>query len=147
MLLRASVLASAPGPRFVVQGTAGSYVKHHLDPQEARLAGGETGAGEFWDQEPRERWGTLTRATDAGTQSETLPTEAGDYRLFYANVRDAIRGTAPLAVTPEQALDVMRLLELAAESSRQGRTLDGTGTAGDRMRLEKASGTSRSARS
>ena len=43
VLLRASVLASAPGPRFVVQGTAGSYVKYHLDPQEARLAGAETG--------------------------------------------------------------------------------------------------------
>ena len=123
VLLRASVLASAPGPRFVVRGTAGSYVKYHLDPQEARLADGGSSAGEFWDQEPRERWGTLTRATDAGTQSQALPTEAGDYRLFYANLRDAIRGTAPLAVTPEQALDVMRLLELAAESSRQRRTL------------------------
>jgi predicted dehydrogenase len=123
VLLRSSMLASAPGPRFVVQGTGGSYVKYHLDPQEARLAAGDASGGRFFEQEPRERWGTLTLAAETGMVSETLPTEAGDYRLFYANVRDAIRGTAALAVTPGQALDVIRLLELAAESSRQRRTL------------------------
>ena len=96
VVLRSTMLATAPGPRFVVQGTAGSYVKYHLDPQEARLAVGDP-ANRFWEQEPRERWGTLSRATGGGVESETLPTEAGDYRLYYANVRDAIRGTAPLA--------------------------------------------------
>jgi scyllo-inositol 2-dehydrogenase (NADP+) len=122
--LRSTMLASAPGPRFVVQGTAGSYVKYHLDPQEARLAAADGGTAPFWDQEHRERWGTLSLATEDGSIStEALPTEAGDYRLFYENVRDAIRGTATLAVRPEEALDVIRLLELASESSRQGRTL------------------------
>jgi scyllo-inositol 2-dehydrogenase (NADP+) len=123
VVLRASMLAAAPGPRFVVQGTQGSYVKYHLDPQEARLAAGDASAGRYWDQEPREWWGTLTRQTDSGLESHLLPTEAGDYRRFYGNVRDAVRGTAPLAVTPEQALDVIRLLELVHESSRCARTL------------------------
>jgi len=123
-LLRATMLASAPGPRFVLQGTAGSYVKYHLDPQEARLAAGAAEGTAFFDQEPRERWGTLARATENGVVSEVLPTETGDYRGFYANVRDAIRGTASLAVTPEQALDAIRLLELAVESSRKRRTLN-----------------------
>jgi scyllo-inositol 2-dehydrogenase (NADP+) len=122
VLLRSSMLASAPGPRFVVRGTSGSYVKYHLDPQEAQLAAGGAD-GRFWEQEPRERWGTLTRSAGAGTASEVLPTEAGDYRGFYVNVRDAIRGTAALSVTAEQALDVIRLLELARESSSQRRTL------------------------
>jgi predicted dehydrogenase len=43
----------------------------------------------------------------------------GDYRQYYANVRDAILGKAPLAVTPESTLKVMRALELAIESSRK----------------------------
>jgi scyllo-inositol 2-dehydrogenase (NADP+) len=121
--LGASMLASAPGPRFVLQGTTGSYVKYHLDPQEARLAAGGSDRSPFWEQEPRERWGTLTRATVDGTESEPLPSEAGDYRGFYANVRDAIRGTASLAVTPEQALAVLRLIECARASSTERRTL------------------------
>jgi len=52
-----------------------------------------------------------------------VKTEPGDYRGFYANVRDAILGVAPLAVTPEDGFRVIRLLELARESSTQGRTL------------------------
>jgi predicted dehydrogenase len=50
-------------------------------------------------------------------------TDPGDYRGFYANVRDAILGTAPLAVTPEDGYRTIRLLELARESSTAARTL------------------------
>jgi predicted dehydrogenase len=49
--------------------------------------------------------------------SKPVPTKAGDYRGYYANIHDAISGKAPLAVTPEQATQVIRMLELAAESS------------------------------
>ena len=49
--------------------------------------------------------------------SKPVPTQAGDYRGYYANIRDAILGTKPLAVTPEQATRVIRMLELAQESS------------------------------
>jgi hypothetical protein len=41
----------------------------------------------------------------------------GDWRDFYANVRDAILGKAKLQVTPEQALRVMVGLGLVRESS------------------------------
>jgi scyllo-inositol 2-dehydrogenase (NADP+) len=43
----------------------------------------------------------------------------GDWRDFYANVRDAILGKAALQVTPEQALRVMAGLELVGESSER----------------------------
>jgi predicted dehydrogenase len=120
--LGATMLAAQRGPRFVVNGTAGSYVKYHLDPQEERLSHGETTADAFSTPEPREWWGTLT-GPSPGEPAEKVPTAAGDYRRFYENVRDAIRGVTPLEVTPQQALDVVRILELARESSRAGRTL------------------------
>ena len=50
-------------------------------------------------------------------------TEPGDYRPFYANVRDAVNGAAELAVPAEAGLDAIRLLELARQSSVEGRTL------------------------
>jgi len=43
----------------------------------------------------------------------------GDWRDFYANVRDAILGKAKLQVTPEEALGVMVGLELVRESSEK----------------------------
>jgi predicted dehydrogenase len=54
---------------------------------------------------------------------KVIKTEPGDYRGFYANVRDAILGKAPLAVTPEDGYRVIRLLELARESSAKRCTL------------------------
>jgi predicted dehydrogenase len=118
-LLRTGVLVSTPTPRFAIQGTAGGYLKYGLDPQEDTLKRGETPSSELWGYEAPERWGTLFQAHGDSFVEEQLPTEPGDYRQYYANVRDAILGKAPLAVTPESALNVMRALELAGESSRK----------------------------
>jgi predicted dehydrogenase len=118
-LLRAGVLVSTPTPRFVIHGTQGGYLKYGLDPQEDALKRGETPSGEFWGYEAPERWGTLLEVQGESFVTNQLPTAPGDYRQYYQNVRDAILGTAPLAVTPRQALRVMRALELAVESSRK----------------------------
>ncbi len=52
-----------------------------------------------------------------------VPTEPGDYRGYYINLRDAIHGNAALEVTPLQAWRTMRVLEMALESSRSGSTI------------------------
>jgi scyllo-inositol 2-dehydrogenase (NADP+) len=125
-----SLLACDASPRFLLHGTKGSFKKRGLDPQEPALVAGATvprmGEGE-WLGEDKAHWGTLTVAPsldDPGTVVSTLvKTELGDYRLYYANVRDAINGTAKLAVTPEDGYRVIRLLEMARESSAARRTL------------------------
>jgi scyllo-inositol 2-dehydrogenase (NADP+) len=122
-LLRAGVLVTTPTPRFAIQGTQGGYLKYGLDPQEDALKRGETPAGEFWGFEAPERWGTLLTVQGDSFVREQLPTKPGDYRQYYANVRDAILAETELAVTPHQALNVMRALELARESSRRRCTI------------------------
>lgn len=119
-VLRASMLACAPGPRFLIHGARGSYVKYGLDPQEAALRRGEKPDQAHWGEEAEESWGTLSVLEGDAVRSRQIPTAAGDYRRFYENVRDAIAGTAALGVTLQQALRVMRVLELAQESSRNG---------------------------
>ena len=71
--------------------------------------------------EAEELWGTLSLV---GEPSVKVKTERGDYRGFYANVRDAIEKKAPLDVTPEQALRTMRAVILAHKSSRERRTVE-----------------------
>jgi predicted dehydrogenase len=114
-VLRATMLAASPGPTFVVHGTRGSYIKHGLDPQEEALKAGHTPDEPNWDMEPPEMFGKLV--TPEG--SRTIPTISSSFTKYYGNVRDAISKREPLAVTPEQALDVMRGLELAIASSQQ----------------------------
>jgi scyllo-inositol 2-dehydrogenase (NADP+) len=122
---RARIIAYAPGPHFLIHGTKGSFVKYGMDPQEARLRaencpdGLDWGAD--WGVEAEELWGTLSLA---GEPSVRIKTERGDYRGFYANVRDAIEKKAALDVTPEQALRTMRAVMLAHKSSRERRTVE-----------------------
>jgi predicted dehydrogenase len=118
--LGATMLAAAPGPRFLLYGTLGSFVKHGVDPQAEALKLGEIPGGDRWGEESEEMWGRLSLAKEENIVIESVPTEPGDYRSYYANVRDAILGQAPLDVTSQQALDVMRALELALESNRRG---------------------------
>ena len=114
-LLRATVLAASPGPSFAVHGTEGSFIKYGFDPQEAALRSGRTPDEAGWDAEPSEMYGRLT--TSEGTR--TIATIPSSFAHYYENVRDAILGKAPLAVTPEQALNTMRGLEQAVASNRQ----------------------------
>lgn len=128
---RTSMLACENAPRFLVHGTHGSFRKWGLDPQEpALLAGAQVpvlGSPQIWLQEEESAWGTLTVAPapeePAKLVRTVIPTVPGDYRLFYANVRDAIAVGTPLAVPAEAGFDVARLLELARVSSREGRTI------------------------
>jgi predicted dehydrogenase len=128
---RTSYLACDNAPRFLLHGTKGSFRKHGLDPQEPALVGGAKvpvqGSQQVWLQEDESAWGTLTVAPNpddpATLVTRQVKTERCDYRGFYANVRDAILGAAPLAVTPEDGFRVIRLLELARESSAEARTL------------------------
>lgn len=118
-VLRASMLAAAPGPSFVVHGTVGTFIKYGVDAQEAALKAGHAPGEPDWDADPPALYGNLT--TPAGTRP--VPTIPSSYAHYYENVRDAILGKAELAVTPEQALKVMRGLELAVVSSQQRCTI------------------------
>lgn len=125
-VLRSSILAAAPRPRFVLFGTLGSFVKQKFDPQEMNLRRGLIPFDQPWGAEPEQDWGVLTVPMGEGFEQRRIPSAASDYRDFYANVRDALLGKVELAVTPEHALHVMHALELARASSEKGCTMPWT---------------------
>jgi hypothetical protein len=81
-----------------------------------------------WLAEDEQMWGELTVApdlTDPGTLVKTrVRSEVGDYRKFYANVRDTVLGNAKLEVSAEDGSRAIRALELARVSSLESRTID-----------------------
>jgi len=123
--LRARIIAYAPSHHLLVHGTEGSFVKYGMDPQEEILRGPNypdgLDWGKDWGLETEKHWGTLTRV---GEKPRKIQTERGDYRLFYANVRDAIEGKARLDVPPEQFLRTQRGLLLSHKSSREKRVVN-----------------------
>jgi scyllo-inositol 2-dehydrogenase (NADP+) len=121
--LRSSILAAAPRPRFLLHGTQGAFLKQSFDPQENNLRRGCIPTDTAWGAEPEENWGLLTLSENGALTQRRVPSVNCDYRDFYANLRDALLGKAKLAVSAEWALDVMRLLELARQSSKERRTV------------------------
>ena len=122
-VLRSSILAAAPRPRFILFGTQGSFVKQSFDLQELNLRRGFIPVDTPWGAEPEENWGVLTVPAQESFEQRRIPSVGSDYRDFYANVRDAILGRAELAVTPEWSLNIVRMLELARASSQERRTI------------------------
>jgi scyllo-inositol 2-dehydrogenase (NADP+) len=118
--LHATMTATAPGPRFNINGVGGTYLKFGLDPQEDAIKRGDKIGSEHWGEEPESDWGTLTLASGEKRRIPTLP---GDYRGIYANIRDALLGKAALAVTAHDAWRTARIIELARESSATGHRL------------------------
>jgi scyllo-inositol 2-dehydrogenase (NADP+) len=115
--LPASVLANAPIPRFMVLGEKGTYTKYGLDVQEKAFKSGQKPEGINWGMEDAEAWGKLY------LENKTIPypTERGDYRIFYQNIADAIHGKAELQVKMDQAIDVLKIIEAAFLSNKEGR--------------------------
>jgi scyllo-inositol 2-dehydrogenase (NADP+) len=117
-ILKAGMLVKQPGPRFILLGDKGSFVKYGLDVQEANLKQGLSPATlPNWGIEPEEIWGKLDTEVKGQQLIGKIQSEPGDYRGFYENVRDAILGIAELNVKPEQARSTIRVIELAMLSS------------------------------
>lgn len=113
--------------RYWVRGVKGSFKKYHLDCQEDQLRAGMKPGDIGFGLEPKERYGILTSAKDDGTiESEVVPTvEPATYAEYYRKFARAVNGDPKqLPVDPAVAASVIKLIELAAESSRTGRTLD-----------------------
>jgi scyllo-inositol 2-dehydrogenase (NADP+) len=120
-LLRATMMSAVPRPRLVVLSEKGSYLKREFDPLEPNLRNGQIPTGESWVVEKPENYGELTLIENGTTTTRKIPS-VGDWREFYANIRDAILGKAQLLVTPQQILNVMVALELSLESNSQRRS-------------------------
>lgn len=125
VLLHGSALVPQVGPRFVVHGTLGSFVKYGLDVQEDALkAGGRPQWGHTadWGRDPLV--GQITTHTALGAQTQLAPDVPGNYLGYYAQLAEHLRGHAPSpAVTAQHVEQAMRLLTQGSLSHSEGRWL------------------------
>lgn len=116
VVLHASQLTLDNSLRMAVHGTSGSFIKRGMDPQEQQLkAGGNPSCPEFGvDREP----GTLFEVAECEQGGMPVASIPGDYRQFYAAIRDAIAMGGPGPVPVEEALNVMQVMAAAKQSHR-----------------------------
>ncbi|SDM22592.1 Predicted dehydrogenase [Catalinimonas alkaloidigena] len=121
VLIQSNMLVRELGPRFILHGVNGSFLKWGLDPQEAALKAGRWPNEAGWGTEPENLWGKLnTQWGDLHTigRIETVP---GDYNQFYHGVYAALTEDAPVPVKPEEALLTQKVIEAAIRSAEEGR--------------------------
>jgi predicted dehydrogenase len=112
----------APGPRFRVTGSAGSYVlAKPMEVQEHLLVAGRTPAteGDNWGLEPGEDWGRIER----GRASTLTPTERGRWDTYYPAFAAAIRGEGAVPVDPWDVVANLEVIDAARASARTHRVV------------------------
>jgi scyllo-inositol 2-dehydrogenase (NADP+) len=105
-----SAIAALPAPRLAASGLRAGFAVDALDPQEDQLRRGERPGDPGFGEAPP---GRIVDA--AGERAQ--PLERGDYRAFYAGVRDWLRG-APPPVDPRDSVAGLRVLEAARRSAQ-----------------------------
>ncbi|MBN8575442.1 MAG: Gfo/Idh/MocA family oxidoreductase [Cytophagales bacterium] len=124
VIVKSSYLVRQPGPRYQLHGTEGSFVTaSNVDPQEQALKEKKIPGSPGWGSMPEETWGLLNTTLKGEHVHKKIETVAGNYSGFYDNVYAAIRQNKPLQVKPEQARDVIRLIEASYESNREKRAV------------------------
>uniref|UniRef100_E6QJV5 Putative oxidoreductase n=1 Tax=mine drainage metagenome TaxID=410659 RepID=E6QJV5_9ZZZZ len=121
--ISANCLAAQPRPHYLVRGTRGGYIKWGLDPQEDRLRQNGSRVTADLGVEPPSAWGSLTVDVENALVTHAVETVPGDYRLYYAAVRDALLGKTLPPVLDIDSWRVASILEMAEESQREGRVV------------------------
>jgi predicted dehydrogenase len=120
VILHSSMMTTIPGPTLEVQGALGAFVKFGMDTQEEMLKAGRTPGDAGWGADPVA--GVFTPVVnDLPGKAEDITAAPGNYLAYYEAVAKVIRENAPNPVTGEDALKVMKLLELGFISSHEGR--------------------------
>jgi predicted dehydrogenase len=118
-ILTAGMMVKELGPRFTLKGHKGTYKKSGIDPQEDALKAGLMPDTENWGKETKKEWGVMDAAFDGEhcvCQIETLP---GNYMGFYNNVYDVIVNNAEIVVKPEEARNVIKIIEMAFADNKE----------------------------
>ena len=117
------MLVREPGPRYMINGTKGSFIKYGEDPQEALLKQGILPNTKDWGEELEENYGLLHTEINGQVIKEKYPSLPGNFGGYYTDLYDTIVNGKPLRVKPEHGYNTIKLIELATESNRQNATV------------------------
>jgi predicted dehydrogenase len=112
--------------RYWVRGTEGTYKKHHLDVQEDQLKAGQKPGDKGFGIEAEESSGEFTSMVEGQPKKVVLKNvEPETYAALYKGFAKAIEsGDAhAVPVKASEARDVLKVIEAARESAKEGRTV------------------------
>lgn len=116
VILKAGVFVKTNGPRFILHGRKGSFIKYGLDTQEEMLKAGSLPTDATFGEDKPECYGMLETDGDNDGVSK-IRTEKGCYTAYFENVYKTICGDESLIVKAADAIKTIRVIELAYKSN------------------------------
>lgn len=121
--LHASTMVREKGPHIALHGTLGSYQKYSNDPQEEQSKSGIRPGDANWGIEAESQWGILHAEIEGDVFRKPFQSKKGGYENYYIAIADSIRNNASIPVSAEQALQNIRIIHNAIQSSQEKRTI------------------------
>ena len=124
VILHSGCLVREAGPRFILHGDQGSFIKYGLDCQEEQLKKGIQPGTAGWGEDSLKDYGRLTADIGGIIIRGAIDTLPGSYEAFYENFAGAIKLGTTVAVAAEDARDTIRIIEYAIRSHQEQRTIE-----------------------
>lgn len=114
--LKSTYFAKEP-QGYILHGRKGSFIKSRADIQEPALQSGQKPGSTDWGTEPESERGLLHTEKEGKVIREHIPTLPGNYYDYYDAVFKALTVESPSAVTGEDGLNVIKIIEAAYQSN------------------------------
>lgn len=121
--LKCSYITREPLASYQFHGRKGSFIKTKADTQETMLQQGLMPGAPGWGEEGIHEWGLLHTEKDGEVIRKYLPSPKGNYLEFFDGMYNAIAKGAPVPVEPADAVNVIRVIETAFQSSKEGKII------------------------
>jgi len=122
VILRSSYLVKQNVAKYIIHGTKGSFIKSGSDPQEEHL-------NQNWEAdhpdigiEAADDWGKIY-TNDHESKAQIVESIPGNYMNFYDAVYEDLINHNHIAVSADEGLNVIRIIEAALESHKTGRKI------------------------
>lgn len=124
VILKSSYFVREPLPGYIFHGTKGSFIKTKSDVQEAELMAGKMPNIENWGIEPDTEKGLLHTENEGKIRKELITSLKGNYKDYYDGIYEAIRNEKTVPVTAKDAMNVIKIIELAIKSNKEKQVIE-----------------------
>ncbi|MDP3667244.1 MAG: Gfo/Idh/MocA family oxidoreductase [Sediminibacterium sp.] len=122
--LKAGYQVREPIPAYVVHGRKGSFLKSRGDVQESHLMANQVPNLQEWGTEAETEQGLLHTEKDGRLLRKRVPTLQGNYYAYYEGIYQSIRNHAPIQVTTQDGMNVMKVINTCFRSNEAKKVID-----------------------
>ncbi|WP_077623602.1 oxidoreductase [Sediminibacillus massiliensis] len=119
VILHSGSIVKQQGPKYLLHGSKGSFIKYGEDRQAEDLMDGKSPVGENWGADKPEWHGTLYVNEGGQPFEKKVKTVPGSYPSYYEGIYNCLRGQGQNPVPAEEGLATIRIIETAVKSSKQ----------------------------